>query len=297
MQAYPTLVAIDKAGLVADYVIGGRSEENLRQVIEKARAGAPPPSSSPVSTLPATSPPPSAARPEGVPPPASAEDFYREGVRLHAAKDLPNAIQALDSAIQLNPRMASAWELRGHCQLDSRHMPQAIAGISRIPSSCFPHSAAAFYGRGQSYLDTEKADEALADFNRAIELNPAYLPALQGRARIYMTRKQYAEALADCDAALRSNPSATWAVQRRNEARSRDHGGAPVEAELATPALLSPAAGATFSHYPRETKLLWSEVPGALSYIVEWDYKGADAWASEQRGTPGCKNCARASPP
>ena len=166
-------------------------------------------------------------------------------------------------------------------------MPQAIADFTHS-LELFPHSAAAFYGRGLAYLDTEKADEALADFNRAIELNPAYLPALQGRARIYMTRKQYAEALADCDAALRSNPSTTWAVQRRNEARSRI-GGAPVEAELATPALLSPAAGATFSHYPRETKLLWSEVPGALSYIVEWDYKGADAWASEQRGTPGVK--------
>ena len=33
--------------------------------------------------------------------------------------------------------------------------------------------------------------------------------------------------------------------------------------------------------------LVWGEVPGAVSYVLEWDYKGADAWASEQRGTPG----------
>ena len=72
VQAYPTLVAIDKAGVVADYVLGGRSEANLRQVIERARAGRS--AVSAVST-PGTSTP---LRPaEGVPPPATAEDFFR----------------------------------------------------------------------------------------------------------------------------------------------------------------------------------------------------------------------------
>ena len=33
--------------------------------------------------------------------------------------------------------------------------------------------------------------------------------------------------------------------------------------------------------------LVWGEVPGAVSYVVEWDYKGADTWGSEQRGTQG----------
>ncbi len=56
---------------------------------------------------------------------------------------------------------------------------------------------------------------------------------------------------------------------------------------LPAPALVSPAAGATFSIYPRETALVWAAIPGAASYVVEWDYKGGDTWASEQRGTSG----------
>jgi thiol-disulfide isomerase/thioredoxin/tetratricopeptide (TPR) repeat protein len=56
---------------------------------------------------------------------------------------------------------------------------------------------------------------------------------------------------------------------------------------VTAPKLLSPAPGSVFGHYPRETTLVWAEVPGAVSYVVEWDYKGADMWASEQRGTPG----------
>jgi tetratricopeptide (TPR) repeat protein len=280
VEAYPTLVAIDKAGMVADTLLGGRSEENLRQVIEKARAGAPP-SAMPSSVLPA----PSAARPAGVPPPASAEDFYREGVRLHGGKDFSNAVQALDSAIQLNPRLAPAWELRGQCNAGLHRLPQALADYSRS-IELFPYSPFAFHNRGLVYLDTSKPDEALADFSKALELNPAYLPSLQNRVRIYLMRKQYTEAIADCDAALRSGPNAAWAVPRRAEARSLMSGGAPVSA-LAAPKLVSPAAGAAFSTYPRETALVWSEIPGAVSYVVEWDYKGGDTWASEQRGTSG----------
>jgi thiol-disulfide isomerase/thioredoxin len=42
VSGYPTLVAIDKAGLIADYAIGSgpESEERIRQAIERARAGA-----------------------------------------------------------------------------------------------------------------------------------------------------------------------------------------------------------------------------------------------------------------
>jgi tetratricopeptide (TPR) repeat protein len=281
VQAYPTLVAIDKAGMVADYVLGGRSEAHLRQVIERARAGAPPPSLGTPSANTVT-----AFRPVGVPPPATAEDFFREAVRLHAGKDLPAAVKALDSAIQLSARMDVAWTLRGQCQLSLRHVPQAIADLTRA-IELSPHQASAFQSRGQAYLDTGKVEEALADFTKAIELNPANPEALQSRAGIYVTRKQYVEAIADCDAAMRAFPAASaWARARKNEARSLMEGAVTAPA-LPAPKMVSPTAGTVFSTYPRATTLVWSEVPGAVSYVVEWDYKGGDAWASEQRGTSG----------
>jgi hypothetical protein len=49
----------------------------------------------------------------------------------------------------------------------------------------------------------------------------------------------------------------------------------------------APQPRAVFEHYPRETTLVWTEVPGAVSHWVEWDYKCGDTWASEERGTQG----------
>ena len=192
-------------------------------------------------------------------------------------------MSALDRALQLNPRLAAAYELRGHANYDLKHFPQAIADFTRS-LELSPNQPVAFNGRGASYLDSGKPEEALADLNRALELNPAYAPALQHRSRLYLDRKQYKEAIADCDAALRMNPSTTWAVERKKEARNRAAG---ITVSVAAPSLLSPAPGTVFGHYPRDTMLVWSEVPGAASYVVEWDYKGADAWASDQRGTQG----------
>jgi thiol-disulfide isomerase/thioredoxin len=51
VDAYPTLVAVDRNGNVADYVIGSRSESELRNVIEAARRGVMP-AAAPVQTTP-----------------------------------------------------------------------------------------------------------------------------------------------------------------------------------------------------------------------------------------------------
>jgi len=50
--AYPTLVALDKEGRVADVVIGRGPEERLRETIAKARSGAAPPSAAPTLAAP-----------------------------------------------------------------------------------------------------------------------------------------------------------------------------------------------------------------------------------------------------
>jgi hypothetical protein len=53
---------------------------------------------------------------------------------------------------------------------------------------------------------------------------------------------------------------------------------------LPAPRQLSPAADAEFEHFPRETTVVWSEVPGASAYLVEWDYKQSDGWSVDRQG-------------
>jgi hypothetical protein len=54
---------------------------------------------------------------------------------------------------------------------------------------------------------------------------------------------------------------------------------------LPAPKQLSPAEGAIFDHYPRVTTLVWSPVPGASAYVVEWDFYDGGRWASERGGS------------
>jgi len=55
---------------------------------------------------------------------------------------------------------------------------------------------------------------------------------------------------------------------------------APQDLTLSPPALLEPADQAVFRVYPRTTKCTWKPVPGAVSYILQWDYESGGEWNS-----------------
>jgi hypothetical protein len=55
----------------------------------------------------------------------------------------------------------------------------------------------------------QRYDEALADLNRAIELNPSLPYAITGRGNTYWRMRRYGKALADLRLALRTPPSVT----------------------------------------------------------------------------------------
>jgi tetratricopeptide (TPR) repeat protein len=61
----------------------------------------------------------------------------------------------------------------------------------------------------------DKALEALADFNRAVELDPDYVWAFASRGDTYRQMKQYDQALADLNQAVELNPGEYWAIGRR----------------------------------------------------------------------------------
>ena len=60
-----------------------------------------------------------------------------------------------------------------------------------------PDLASLYNTRGADYLHLGDADRALADFNRAIEINPAFPIPYYGLAEIHAGRKQFVEARAD----------------------------------------------------------------------------------------------------
>jgi tetratricopeptide (TPR) repeat protein len=53
----------------------------------------------------------------------------------------------------------------------------------------------------------ERYDEALADLNRAIELDPSYAWAIGSHGQTYQAMERYDEALADLNRAIELDPS------------------------------------------------------------------------------------------
>jgi tetratricopeptide (TPR) repeat protein len=53
----------------------------------------------------------------------------------------------------------------------------------------------------------DRYEEALADFNRAIDLNPSHAWAIASRGQTYQAMDRYEEALADFNRAIDLNPN------------------------------------------------------------------------------------------
>lgn len=68
-------------------------------------------------------------------------------------------------------------------------------------------TASDYSNRAVTYRNLHYYNEALADANRAIELDPVYVTAYSARASIYSDLQRYDEALSDCNQAIRLDPT------------------------------------------------------------------------------------------
>jgi Tfp pilus assembly protein PilF len=64
-----------------------------------------------------------------------------------------------------------------------------------------------FYNnRGIAYGEKGQYDQAISDFNKAIEINPRYVKAYNNRGIIYRLKGQYEQAISDFNKAIEINP-------------------------------------------------------------------------------------------
>ncbi|NES21088.1 MAG: tetratricopeptide repeat protein [Symploca sp. SIO3E6] len=86
---------------------------------------------------------------------------------------------------------------------------------SRINSNPDLISPQVFFRCGESYVSMGQYNEALQQFNRAIELEPTYFEAIANRADTYRWMESYEEALQDLKLAIEINPRDDWAIDKR----------------------------------------------------------------------------------
>jgi tetratricopeptide (TPR) repeat protein len=90
---------------------------------------------------------------------------------LFAAGHYPEAVQAYDQAIKLDPGHSPAWHNRGHCYERLRQWDRAYADFTKA-IELNPNEAGFFACRGRAYCAQGRWKEAAADYARVLALNP-----------------------------------------------------------------------------------------------------------------------------
>jgi tetratricopeptide (TPR) repeat protein len=78
-----------------------------------------------------------------------------------------------------------------------------------------PNLAIAYANRGLAYYDTNRYEEALSDYNQALRLDPTQIRVYPNRGLVYDKLLRYEEALADYNRAIQLNPAEVAAYINR----------------------------------------------------------------------------------
>jgi tetratricopeptide (TPR) repeat protein len=155
-------------------------------------------------------PPPSDIAP---PPTANSvlEKLYQAMVAAEKARKWESAVELGEQIIQqqFNYRDTRAryYKNRGNVYYGLKEYQKAMADYNRA-IELDPNFAVAYSNRGLVYQnDLKEYQKAMADYNRAIELDPNFALAYNRRGLVYYDLKEYQKAMADYNRAIELDPN------------------------------------------------------------------------------------------
>lgn len=124
----------------------------------------------------------------------------RRSLNLDQTPQAAGAKAAKEFSIQMLRQKAAEQAKRGNYS-------QAISLLTKvIQSSLNQQTAMDYNNRGLMYFHSGQLEAAIADYNRALELNPNLAAAYNNRANCYANQGKLVDALVDYDRALDLNP-------------------------------------------------------------------------------------------
>lgn len=118
---------------------------------------------------------------------------------------------------ETTPNRARAYTNRGLAYQTKGEPDRAIADYNRA-IELDPKLAFAYSGRADAYKDRGELDRAIADYNRAIELDPNYADAYNGRGIAFEAKGDMDKAIAYYTRALELDPEFVRAYNGRGNA-------------------------------------------------------------------------------
>ena len=127
-------------------------------------------------------------------------------------KDIKKCFIDLNTAINLESNNARAYKMRGAAYIGALgNSEQAISDFtSCIELESSPNATnteLCYYNRARVYEGLGQYNESVADYNKAIEIDPIFVKALAGRGTLYGDKlKDYEKAIKDYDVLIRITP-------------------------------------------------------------------------------------------
>ena len=136
-------------------------------------------------------------------------------------------------AIQIWPEYGEAYLNRAVAEHDQSQKEAALADLDRA-LDLDPDSTRAYNERGQIYLENGDTRKAIQEFSRSIQVTPTVDGHYQ-RGQAYEKLGDHQKAIADFDAAIRQSSDAPYAYRARAAARraSGDREGAAADQQKA----------------------------------------------------------------
>ncbi|HEY3747757.1 MAG TPA: tetratricopeptide repeat protein, partial [Pseudonocardiaceae bacterium] len=152
---------------------------------------------------------------------ARTETLVAEGDRLSAwLVDQEGRIPLLSHLIKTyqpdDHHRALAYRLRAYEHHTNASYDDAVADYTRA-IHLEPTDDIAFAGRGDAHRLADRNEDALADFDRAIELDPQYKWAIFRRGLTYQQMQRYHDALADINRAIEFDAESPWYLGMRGQ--------------------------------------------------------------------------------
>jgi tetratricopeptide (TPR) repeat protein len=136
------------------------------------------------------------------------------------AKPQPVAQKPTDNISARSVADAQGYATRGQLLAKSGKNEEALAEFDRA-LALDPYNVQALYGRGLIYQGEKQHQQAIADFTAANGLTPQKVEPLLGRATSYLATDKAKEAAADLDEAVQADPNSAPAWSARGQAYER----------------------------------------------------------------------------
>ncbi|MFN9649701.1 MAG: tetratricopeptide repeat protein, partial [Pseudanabaena sp.] len=141
--------------------------------------------------------------------------YYRWGLEDIQQGFPQDALESFRQALKLNPNFIKAYLGLGDAHVSLREYAKAVGDYGKAISMRPDKARIAYYKRGEINFLLNQLQQALADFQAAISIDPSYVDAHFSLGNTYFKLKSYEQAIACYSRTLDLDPNRDLAVFRR----------------------------------------------------------------------------------